>query len=86
MRPNYPFNCWYVAATSDEVGPELLARRLLDKPVLLYRRGSGEIVAMEDRCVHRRLPLSLGRVRGDGRKGNPGVRTLARDIPARPGR
>ena len=21
MRPNYPFNCWYVAATSDEVGP-----------------------------------------------------------------
>ena len=20
MRPNYPFNCWYVAATSDEVG------------------------------------------------------------------
>jgi len=65
MRSNYPFNCWYVAATSDEVGPELLARRLLDKPVLLYRRGSGEIVAMEDRCIHRAYPLSAGRRDGD---------------------
>ena len=24
MRLNYPFNCWYVAASSDEVGQELL--------------------------------------------------------------
>lgn len=65
MRPNYPFNCWYVAATTDEVGQDLLARRLLDKPVLLYRRGSGEIVAMEDRCIHRAYPLSAGRRDGD---------------------
>jgi phenylpropionate dioxygenase-like ring-hydroxylating dioxygenase large terminal subunit len=65
MRPNYPFNCWYVAANSDEVGPELLGRRLLDKPVVLYRRGSGEVVAMEDRCIHRAYPLSAGRRDGD---------------------
>jgi vanillate O-demethylase monooxygenase subunit len=65
MRANYPFNCWYVAATSDEVGQGLLARRLLDKPVLLYRRGSGEVVAMEDRCIHRAYPLSEGRRDGD---------------------
>jgi phenylpropionate dioxygenase-like ring-hydroxylating dioxygenase large terminal subunit len=65
MRSNYPFNCWYVAALSDEVGQELLARRLLDKPVLLYRRSSGEIVAMEDRCIHRAYPLSAGRRDGD---------------------
>lgn len=65
MRPNYPFNSWYVAATSEEVGPELLARRLLDKPVLLYRRGSGDVVAMEDRCIHRAYPLSAGRRDGD---------------------
>ena len=65
MRSNYPFNCWYVAASSDEVGQELLPRRLLDKPVLLYRRGSGEIVAMEDRCIHRAYPLSAGRRDGD---------------------
>lgn len=65
MRPNYPFNCWYVAAISDEVGQGLLARRLLDIPVLLYRRNSGEVVAMEDRCVHRAYPLSAGRRDGD---------------------
>jgi vanillate O-demethylase monooxygenase subunit len=65
MTPNYPFNCWYVAATSDEVGEGLLARRLLDRPVVLYRRSSGDVVAMEDRCVHRAYPLSEGRRDGD---------------------
>jgi phenylpropionate dioxygenase-like ring-hydroxylating dioxygenase large terminal subunit len=65
MRPNYPSNCWYVAATSDELGQELLGRRLLDTPVVLYRRGDGEVVAMEDRCVHRAYPLSEGRLEGD---------------------
>ncbi|MUL64655.1 vanillate O-demethylase oxygenase [Mycobacterium sp. CBMA 234] len=65
MRPNYPFNCWYVAALSDEVGQGLLARRLLDKPVILYRKASGEVVAMEDRCVHRAFPLSEGCLDGD---------------------
>jgi phenylpropionate dioxygenase-like ring-hydroxylating dioxygenase large terminal subunit len=65
MRPNYPFNCWYVAATSDEVGRDLLARRLLGTEVVLYRAGSGDVVAMEDRCVHRAYPLSAGRLDGD---------------------
>lgn len=65
MRPNYPFNCWYVAATSDEVGPTLMGRRLLGLPVVLYRRGSGEVVAMEDRCIHRAYPLSAGHLEGD---------------------
>lgn len=65
MKPNYPFNCWYVAATSDEVGPTLMGRRLLGLPVVLYRRGSGEVVAMEDRCIHRAFPLSAGHLEGD---------------------
>lgn len=65
MRPNYPFNCWYVAATSDEIGQELFSRRLLGIHVLLYRLGSGEVVAMEDRCVHRAYPLSAGWRDGD---------------------
>jgi phenylpropionate dioxygenase-like ring-hydroxylating dioxygenase large terminal subunit len=62
---NFPRNCWYVAATSDELGRELLGRRLLETPVVLYRRGDGEVVAMEDRCVHRAYPLSEGRLEGD---------------------
>ncbi|MBN3456043.1 Rieske 2Fe-2S domain-containing protein [Mycobacterium sp. DSM 3803] len=64
-RINYPFNCWYVAALRDEVGPELFARRLLDIPVMLYRRGDGSVVAMADRCAHRPHPLSDGRRDGD---------------------
>jgi vanillate O-demethylase monooxygenase subunit len=65
MKPNYPFNCWYIAATSDELAPQLLGRRLLGTPVVLYRTGAGEIVAMEDRCLHRPYPLSAGRLEDD---------------------
>lgn len=62
---NYPLNCWYVAATSDEVGRTMLARELLGRPVLLYRTASGEVVALQDICPHRALPLSDGELVGD---------------------
>jgi len=65
MKPNYPLNCWYVAATSDEVGRQPLGRRLLDRPVVLYRRESGDVTALEDRCAHRAYPLSEGTLEGD---------------------
>jgi vanillate O-demethylase monooxygenase subunit len=62
---NFPLNCWYVAATSEEVGRGLLARTVLGKPVVLYRLGSGAVVALEDRCPHRSLPLSYGSLSDD---------------------
>jgi phenylpropionate dioxygenase-like ring-hydroxylating dioxygenase large terminal subunit len=62
---NYPLNCWYVAATSDEVGEELLARTVLGQPVVLYRLRSGQVAALEDRCPHRSLPFSAGTLAGD---------------------
>ena len=65
MSANYPRNCWYVAARSEEVGRELLARRLLDLPVVLYREESGTVVALQDRCAHRAYPLSKGRLDGN---------------------
>lgn len=55
-------NRWYAAARSEELGRGLLARRLLDQPVLLYRTLAGEPAAIEDRCCHRNVPLSLGRL------------------------
>lgn len=59
-------NCWYVAAWDHEVSAEgMLARTLLNQPVLLYRDTSGRIVALEDRCCHRAAPLHLGRKEGD---------------------
>jgi phenylpropionate dioxygenase-like ring-hydroxylating dioxygenase large terminal subunit len=62
---NYPSNCWYVVATSAEVGRELRATRALDTPILLYRTLAGPVVALEDRDAHRPYPLSLGRLDGD---------------------
>ncbi|WP_048440543.1 aromatic ring-hydroxylating dioxygenase subunit alpha [Caenimonas sp. SL110] len=59
-------NCWYVAAWDIEVPSEgMLARTLLNEPVLLYRDTQGRVVALEDRCCHRAAPLSLGKKEGD---------------------
>ena len=59
-------NAWYVAAWSHELGPgRLLARTIIDQPLVLYRTAAGEIVALEDRCCHRFAPLSMGRLEGD---------------------
>jgi hypothetical protein len=33
--------------------------------VVLFRKEDGTPVALEDRCVHRHLPLSMGRLVGD---------------------
>lgn len=63
---SFPLDCWYVAAESAEVVPgALLGRRLLGRDVLLYRTASGAVAALEDRCAHRALPLSLGRLVDD---------------------
>lgn len=59
-------NCWYVAAWDIEVPTDgMLARTLLNEPVLLYRDSQGRPVALEDRCCHRAAPLHLGRKEGD---------------------
>ena len=63
--PKVPRNQWYVAAGSTELGEELLARKLLGKPILLYRTADGTPVALDDRCPHRAMPLSMGRRIGD---------------------
>lgn len=57
-------NAWYVAAYASEVGAAPLARTLLDQPMVLYRRTDGRPVVLEDRCCHRSLPLSMGKVIG----------------------
>jgi phenylpropionate dioxygenase-like ring-hydroxylating dioxygenase large terminal subunit len=59
-------NSWYVAAWRDEVVPEaLLARTLLNEPVVFFRTSDGRVAALEDRCRHRFAPLSKGRIEGD---------------------
>lgn len=62
---NYPRNCWWVAAFVGEVTREPVARWLLDRPVVLYRKEDGKVVALDNRCPHRWAPLSGGKVIGD---------------------
>jgi vanillate O-demethylase monooxygenase subunit len=61
----YVSNAWYAAGFSDEIGDGLLPRLICGEPVVLYRRGDGTPVALEDLCCHRMLPLSRGRREGD---------------------
>lgn len=62
---SFPRECWYVAATVEELGDTLVARRILDIPVVLYRLADGSVAALEDRCAHRPYPLSAGHRDGD---------------------
>lgn len=56
---------WWPVALSADLGGQPLGVRLLDQPVVLWRNGLGEVVAMADRCPHRGAQLSLGQVHGD---------------------
>lgn len=59
-------NCWQAAAFTQEViGGQLLARRICDEALVIYRGGDGKPVALEDRCPHRFAQLSKGALIGD---------------------
>ena len=58
-------NFWYVAAYDHEIGREPLGRMILGEPVVFFRKEDGAPVAFEDRCAHRHLPLSMGKLVGD---------------------
>lgn len=58
-------NAWYVAALATDVSREPFAVTMLNQSLVLFRKEDGTAVALEDACPHRRLPLSMGRVRGN---------------------
>ena len=56
-------NCWYVAAWDHElIDGKMLARTILEKPIVFFQTDSGDVVALDDRCCHRAAPLSMGRI------------------------
>jgi vanillate O-demethylase monooxygenase subunit len=68
-------NYWYAAGWSEEITEVPLARRILDRPVALFRTASGRAAAFDDCCPHRMVPLSRGRVEGESlRCGYHGLR------------
>ncbi len=58
-------NAWYVAAWDHEVSRELKPVTILGVNIVLYRKQDGSAAALEDACPHRKLPLSMGRIKGD---------------------
>ncbi len=58
-------NAWYVAAWGDELGRALYPTVILGEKIVMFRKEDGTPVALENACPHRKLPLSMGRLRGD---------------------
>ncbi len=54
-------DAWYVLSTARELAERPLARTLFGMPLVLFRAG-GAAAALLDRCAHRNVPLSNGRV------------------------
>lgn len=60
------FDHWYIAGLRRDVTDKPRRVLILGRPVVLYRAPDGAVVALEDRCPHRDVPLSMGSVQGDG--------------------
>ncbi|WP_339347731.1 Rieske 2Fe-2S domain-containing protein [uncultured Sphingomonas sp.] len=54
---------WHPVAIAARLGTRPLARRLMDVPLVVFA-ADGVPVVMHDRCPHRAMPLSAGRVQG----------------------
>jgi phenylpropionate dioxygenase-like ring-hydroxylating dioxygenase large terminal subunit len=62
----WPRDTWYAAAYDVELGRKLLARTIGGRRLVMYRREDGRAVALENACWHRLMPLSEGKLEGDG--------------------
>lgn len=63
---SYVRNAWYVADWVGELAAEIpLPITILGERIVIWRTGAGAVHALEDRCVHRLAPLSLGRCEGE---------------------
>ena len=56
---------WYVLAWSHELANGPLARTVMEQPIVVFRTEGGSVAALEDRCCHRAMPLSMGAVVGE---------------------
>lgn len=59
-------NVWYIAAHAYELDEQpMVARTIASQAVVMFRKADGEVAALEDRCPHRFVPLSMGKRIGD---------------------
>jgi phenylpropionate dioxygenase-like ring-hydroxylating dioxygenase large terminal subunit len=57
---------WFILARSRELRRKPLPRTLMGTPLVLFRDAEGRAATLLDRCPHRNVPLSMGRVAPDG--------------------
>tara|TARA_Y100001936_G_scaffold253479_1_gene318374 strand:- start:9978 stop:11021 length:1044 start_codon:yes stop_codon:yes gene_type:complete len=66
MSDYFVRNAWYAACWGSDLEFGIpLGKTVLGEQIVIWRDSDGAAVALEDRCCHRHLPLSLGRVTGD---------------------
>ncbi len=58
-------NLWYAIEFSSAVTQQPKQVSVMGQTVVLYRNAEGELVALDDRCIHRGASLSLGWVDGN---------------------
>ena len=57
----YVRNAWYVAGWASEFTEDLRRVTVLGEHLVMYRIDANTVVALEDRCPHRLMPLSKGK-------------------------
>lgn len=56
-------NAWYAVGFSQELTTGQLARReVVGRPIVVWRAESGEVIALDGRCAHKRFPLWEGKL------------------------
>ncbi|MEP4248042.1 Rieske 2Fe-2S domain-containing protein [Tateyamaria sp.] len=62
---NFVRNSWYVAGWSKSFDATLHSLEITGQRIVMYRASTGKLTALEDRCPHRLLPLSKGKLVDD---------------------
>lgn len=66
LIPEHIKNSWFIATLSKNLKNKPIPFKLFGQPIVLFRGKDNIPVALEDRCPHKNLPLSMGKVK----KGN----------------
>jgi phenylpropionate dioxygenase-like ring-hydroxylating dioxygenase large terminal subunit len=53
-------NHWYLICPAKEIKDQMIAKTILGEKIIIFRDEDGALIALEDRCCHRNVQLSLG--------------------------
>lgn len=60
-------NTWYIVGLSQDFQKDVLQGQVVaERPIVMWRTTAGNVVAFDDRCCHKRMPLSAGKLIEDG--------------------